>query len=59
LRIAQQRPRDAEPLLHPQRIARDLVAGASAQVNQLQDLVDPAGRCHCATGGKGGQVLAA
>ena len=41
-RVGQQRRRDPEPLLHPQRVPRHAVAGPVAQVDERQQLVDRA-----------------
>src|SRR5207245_5206499 len=42
LRLAEQRGRDAKPLAHPLRVAPDPVVRAAEQVDQLEELVDPA-----------------
>ncbi len=43
-RIAQQRPGDAEALLHAVRVAADLVVTSRVQVDGVQRVVDPLGR---------------
>ena len=40
-RVAQQGGRDAEPLLHPERIGLDAVLRPLAQADELEELLDP------------------
>ena len=47
LRVAQQRRRDAEPLLHPVRVAADAILRTVAQVDRVEHLLD-ARRRHAA-----------
>ena len=58
-RVAQQRRRDPESLLHPEGVALDLVARPFAEADELEQLLDPTARGGRAGGGEGAQVLAA
>ena len=40
-RVAEERGGDPEPLLHPERVGLDLVAGPIAQPDELEQLLDP------------------
>ena len=44
LRVAQQRGRDAEPLLHAVRVAADAILAAVGELDQLEHLLDAAAR---------------
>ena len=58
-RIAQQAPRDPQPLAHAHRVGPDLLIGAGAEADPLQRRRNPRGRVASADGRQDPQVLAA